>query len=467
MSRQPRTGRAVSEAQHHDVRRLLDEVRRFVRRFVVLNESQADVIALWVLHTHAIAAAETTPYLEISSAEKESGKTRLLETLEFLVARPWLTGRTSISALARKVDAEQPTLLLDESDAALASDKTYVQELRGILNSGFRRGSKYTINVSSGQNGWTPTDFFVFCPKAIAGIGSLPDTVVSRSITIRLERRRPGERVEKFRFRRVKALAEPLRARLELVLPPVVEALIDITEADPAMPPGLSDRAEDVWEPLVAIADLAGGDWPERTHRAAVELGGKRRDEEDSIRVQLLRDIRSILHERGLSEITSSELVLTLNAIEESPWGGWAGGKGLTPHSLAKQLRPFSIAPGHTRDGSARGYSEDQFDEVFSRYLPALIDASVKPSEAAAPGQDQEITDRQRDGSPDGSEGPPAAPEDGSDVLTVPSADTPAGALGRSREATTTDEYTEDRADADAEYERLHEKFPDLFRSDP
>ena len=64
---------------------LLDDVARFVRRFVVLTEAQADTLALWVAHTHAFEAAETTPYLAITSAEKRSGKTRLLEVLELLV----------------------------------------------------------------------------------------------------------------------------------------------------------------------------------------------------------------------------------------------------------------------------------------------------------------------------------------------------------------------------------------------
>jgi uncharacterized protein DUF3631 len=454
-----------SSKRSNELRDLLDEVRRFVRRYVVLTSAQLDAIALWVAHTHAFAAAETTPYLEISSAEKESGKTRLLEVLELLVARPWLTGRTSISALARKVDAELPTLLLDESDAALAGDKTYVQELRGILNSGFRRGAKQTINVPNAQNGWTPANFSVFCPKAIAGIGSLPDTVVSRSITIRLQRKRPDETVEKLRFRRVKALAEPLRGRLELLLPQVVEALIDITDAEPAMPAGLSDRAEDVWEPLVSIADFAGGEWPARARRAAVDLAGSRSDEENSHRVRLLHDIRSILHERALDELPSSELVIALNAIEDSPWGGWAGGKGLTAHALAKQLKQFGIAPGHTRDGSARGYSRGQFDDAFFRYLPALREVSVKASDAAVLGEGKRVSDRQSDARADTSdEAAVALPKTGSDALTLGDPNRPrAGVPGPSADATNsrwTQEYV------DAECERLQKKFPNLFRTE-
>jgi len=115
---------------------ILQDVRAFVRKYVVLSDDQALTVALWVVHTHVIHAAECTPYLQITSPMKGSGKTRLLEVLETLVARPWLTGRMSAAVLIRKVDAERPTLLLDESDAAFKGEQEYAEALRGILNSG-------------------------------------------------------------------------------------------------------------------------------------------------------------------------------------------------------------------------------------------------------------------------------------------------------------------------------------------
>ena len=100
---------------------LLDEVAAFIRQYVVMTESQAVAVTLWIAHTHAIEAADATPYLHITAATKRAGKTRLLEVLDLLVARPWLTGRVSAAVLPRKIDKEQPTLLLDESDAALGA----------------------------------------------------------------------------------------------------------------------------------------------------------------------------------------------------------------------------------------------------------------------------------------------------------------------------------------------------------
>jgi hypothetical protein len=120
----------------------LDDTRAFIRRYVVLTDEQADAIALWVLHTHAHDALGTTPYLAITSPEKRSGKTLLLETLELLVREPVLSGSISGASLARIVDARQPTLLLDESDAAFVGNGEYAEVLRGVLNTGFRSSGR-------------------------------------------------------------------------------------------------------------------------------------------------------------------------------------------------------------------------------------------------------------------------------------------------------------------------------------
>jgi hypothetical protein len=118
---------------------VLDRILVFIRRFVSLTEAQARIVVLWAAHTHAFDAADATPYLAINSAEKQSGKTRLLELCETLVANPWLTGRVTPAVLVRKIDKVLPTLLLDESDAAFGGEKD-AETLRGVLNTGHRRG---------------------------------------------------------------------------------------------------------------------------------------------------------------------------------------------------------------------------------------------------------------------------------------------------------------------------------------
>jgi hypothetical protein len=190
---------------------LLGDLRAFLLRFVVLSDRQADACSLWVLHSHAIEAADCTPYLNIRSAEKQSGKTRLLEVLECLVARPWRASYTTTAALMRSIDSDAPTLLLDEMDAATKADREYSEALRGMLNAGFRRGGSHRICDTGRGN--AVRDFSVFCPKAIAGIGDLPDTVRDRAIPIDMKRRTSVERVERFRSTKTPHLARPLRVQ--------------------------------------------------------------------------------------------------------------------------------------------------------------------------------------------------------------------------------------------------------------
>jgi hypothetical protein len=346
---------------------LLDEICAFIQRFVSLLGAQAQVLALWIVHTHAFAAADCTPYLSITSAEKQSGKSRLQEVLETIVANPWYTGRVTAPVLYRKVDAEGPTLLLDESDAAFKSGEEYGEALRGILNTGHRRGGKATCCVGQGAS-ISYQDFSTFSPKAIAGIGRLPDTVADRSIPIRLKRKARAEKVDRFRLRNVRTQAERLHERLEAWCAQNIERL---REATPGLPEELSDRQQDGAEPLLAIADLAGGEWPETARHALVLLCCGAQAEDGSIGTLLLSDIRHIFITQDTDRLPSAELASALEAIETSPWGEWNHGKPITPIGVARLLKPFDITPHPVRndDRVFRGYEKTDFGDAWGRYV--------------------------------------------------------------------------------------------------
>ena len=354
-----------------DGAQLLRDVRSFIRRFAFLSESQATIQALWVLHTHTFSAADTTPYLSITSPEKESGKSRTLEILELVVASPWMTARVTAAVLVRKVDAECPTLLLDESDAAFRGEKEYAEALRGLLNSGYRRGGKASMCVGQGAQ-ISYKDFSTFCPKAIAGIGHLPDTVEDRSIPIRLKRAAPGEVVGEFRRKQVEPEAKKLCERIERWSLSVLPKLKD---ARPETPDGLSDRQKDVAEPLLAIADAAGAEWPHSARAALLEVLARRQD--DSIGVRLLADIRTILDgdqdTPSRDRMGSTELADALCKIETSLWGEWSNGKPISPARLARLLSPYGISPTTKRIAGSpnhRGYERGDFEDAWVRYLP-------------------------------------------------------------------------------------------------
>jgi Protein of unknown function (DUF3631) len=347
---------------------ILNQLVTFIRRFVALSYVQAVMVALWVLHTHAIDAADCTPYVHINSAEKRSGKTRLLEVLALLAARPWLTGRVSAAVLVRKTANEQPSLLLDESDAAFKGDKEYAEALRGILNAGFRRGGVTSLCVGQGAN-MSYRDFPVFSPKAIAGIGYLPDTIADRAVPIELRRRRRGEQVERFRQRKVEPEAVPLHSAAATWAEENLRALAD---AEPELPDELDDRAQDIVEPLLAIAEAVGGEWPERARHAAVALlTGEHRDDAESLGVRLLRDIRSAFDSGDADRLTTGKLLGQLLKHDDAPWR-YLKGEQLDANRLARMLKPYRIAPKQFKVNGekTRGYLRANFEDAWERYLP-------------------------------------------------------------------------------------------------
>jgi hypothetical protein len=366
---------------------LLHDLRAFIRRYVVLTDDQALAVTLWTAHTHAITAADCTPYLQVTSATKRAGKTRLLEVLEPVVARPWLTGRTSAAALVRKVDVDQPTLLLDESDAAFGGEKEYAEALRGLLNSGYKSSGKASLCIGKGAD-LSVRDFSTFSAKAIAGIGKLPDTIADRAIPIILRRRMATEPVQRWRERDGRADAAPLHRQLFSWSGKTVDVL---RAARPSLPSELSDRAADVWEPLLAIADLAGGDWPGRARRAAVALMGGAEDTDPVI--ELLTDINDIIVNDDISTdmIPTKDLLEKLVAREDRPWATWRRDKPITAHGLARLLGPLGIHPDRRRIGGIRhwSYRRDAFADAIARYLPIEMgqrDNSNKNGHESRPG---------------------------------------------------------------------------------
>jgi hypothetical protein len=295
--------------------------------------------------------------------------------LELLVANPWFTGKTSAAALIRKIDAEAPTLLLDESDSAFHSDREYAEALRGLLVTGHRIGGKASLCVGEGKDIHV-RDFSTFSPKAIAGLGKLPDTVADRSLPILLKRAARGEIHERFRRRSVEPEATELRERLENWADRISELL---GKAEPYLPEALTDRQQDGAEPLLAIADAAGGDWPYRFPKALVSVFAGA-DHAESTRTRLLRDIRGIFETKDIGRIPSMMLVGELAQIETSPWGEWRGGRAITSGQLARLLAPFGIAPHTVRveDHTPRGYEVADFEEVWARYLPQAENATTQ-----------------------------------------------------------------------------------------
>ena len=356
-----------------DLSPILDDVVVFLQRYVAWpSPHEVVATALWVAHTWVMPAAESTPYLALTSPEKRSGKTRTLDCLELLVARPWRAVLPSEAVLFRKIEADAPTLLLDEVDPIFGPRGNGDYEpLRAILNSGNRRGTTVPRCIVSGKK-IELEEFNVFGPKALAGIGKLPDTVADRSIPIRLQRRAVTEHVERFRYRDAKVIARPVREQLGTWAGGAVD---DLVGARPELPGAIPDRAADGWEPLLAIADMAGDDWPTKARAAALALHGGDLVDDESLGVRLLSDLRTVFNDASTDRLSTEAIIGALVEMEEAPWGDLRG-RPITPRVLARMVRGYKVHSSKIRvgDHTLQGYLAEAFEDVWNRYLPPVPD---------------------------------------------------------------------------------------------
>jgi hypothetical protein len=364
---------------------ILDGAFAFLKRFVAYPSEHAHVAhVLWIAHAHLMSAWESTPRLAFLSPEPASGKTRSMEVSELLVPDPVAAVNVTPAYLFRKCGSEDgpPTILFDEIDSVFGPKARENEELRALLNSGHRRGATAGRCVVRGKIVETE-EISSYAAVALAGLGWLPDTILSRSVIIRMRRRAPEERIEAFRRRVHAPVGEALRRRLAGWAATILD---EATDARPDMPAGVEDRDADVWEPLLAVADIAGGDWPQRARDAAVKLVAVARQAEPSLNIRLLGDLRTIFMDRldvvlhstppGLPTKT---ILSVLPELEDAPWGDLKG-KPITDHQLARRLRHYEIRSKNIRPeggSECKGYDYAELGELWRRYLPPLADKPV------------------------------------------------------------------------------------------
>ncbi|WP_328729032.1 DUF3631 domain-containing protein [Streptomyces jietaisiensis] len=355
---------------------LLNEVEAFHRRFNVFPTEAAFVaVTLWDAHAHLLDCFDSTPRIAFLSPEPGSGKTRALEIVETLVPHPMTAVNASAAALFRSVSAGtgKPTILFDEIDTVFGPKAGDNEELRGFLNAGHRRtGVTYRCIGDGGQQ--TVQAFPSYCAVAVAGLGSLPDTIMSRAVVIRMRRRARNETVESFRARIHEAEGHKLR---DLLATWAEQARPSIMGAWPDMPDGVTDRPADVWEPLLAVADAAGGDWPERARKACVTLvTASKANDKGSLGVRLLTDLRDHVMV-GIDRLPTVAILDRLNALDDAPWADLQG-KPLDNRRLSRMLAEYMTADNEpitsrnikTAGSVLKGYHAADLWDAWQRYCP-------------------------------------------------------------------------------------------------
>ncbi len=348
---------------------LLDEIVTIIRTYVVMDKEQADAAALWIAMTWFINDIQVAPLAILTAPEKSCGKSQLLTVFGYLVARPLSAANSSASFIFRVIEKSCPTLLIDEADTFLRENG----ELKGIINAGHTRAQAFVGRTEAdGKGGFEPKLFNVWCAKAFAGIGMerhLPPATISRAIMITLRRKMPHESVSRLRHAD-RSSFEGAASRLANF---GKNYAVQIRNARPELPDDLSDRAQDNWEPLLAIAELAGPAWLARAKAAALKLS-KSEDDAVSTGNELLADIQDVFWAKKVKKICTADLIQALVSDPDTPWGTYNRGKPLTPRQLAKMLTAYDIRikSKTVRMGphdTPKGYELDQFSDAFARYL--------------------------------------------------------------------------------------------------
>lgn len=354
---------------------LLQELEGLFRAHLTMSPGASETIALWVVFSHAHDAFQISPLLGITSPEKNCGKSTLLTLLSGVVPKPLPVSNITIAPLFRAVEKFRPTLLVDEADTFISDD----EGLRGILNSGWLRSQAQVIRTVGDDH--EPRLFSTWAPKAIAMIGNLPGTLADRSVAVRMCRQTLEEESTKRKLRadRLGDL-EHLRRKARRWVQDHIE---ELRNADPSVPEGFTNRLADNWRPLLAIADLVGGDWPQRARDAARMLVAAKADESHA--TLLLEDLRRLFSARRADRLSSADIVAALGDMEDRPWPEYSHGRPITKRGLASILSRFKVGPKTVRfsTDTVKGYLLEDLEETFRRFLAQPACESVTPSQEA------------------------------------------------------------------------------------
>lgn len=384
---------------------LLSEIEGVIKRHVVLSEAAATTLAVWVLHTYVYELRDTVAYVAIESPEKRCGKTTLLSVLAAMANKPLIASNVTVGALFRAIHTCRPTLFIDEADTFLAGSGT----MRGIINSGNTWRTAYVLRLSKSKSkplagqlsrnhegaettgdgrvngGWTTVEnghdhspsltvgarlktdtglqkYSCWCPKVIAMIGSVPDTIADRSIVVPMARKL----VTETRAPLSELDASHIKAKCARF---ALDERERIAGSGKIRGDGLNDRAADTFDPLYVIARLAGKDWEEKLHAAARAIAPQ---SGSTIGPDLLLDIHTIFVRLREKKIFSRDLIEILRDPDLDMKSAALKDSAIDESRISEILRPYGIRPATVRIGKkvGRGYIHDDFNDALARYVP-------------------------------------------------------------------------------------------------
>ena len=346
---------------------LLDEIADTIKRFIILSDDQANMVALWAAMTWFVDAITIAPLLIISAPGKSCGKSQLLTLLSRIGYRPLSTDNASPSAIFRSVEMWRPTLFIDEADTFFKDNR----ELHGLVNSGYARNG-YVLRSEEVGGAFKVKRYATYSAKAIAGVAlekHLPDTTMSRGVVVNLRKKLKTEKVERLRHAEI-GLFSGIASKLARFNQ---DYSAKVRDSRPPLPEALNDREQDNVDALLAIAGCAGEDWINAINKAALALSGNEKSTQ-TIDVELMGDIKAIFDATTDTFITTAGLIEKLCEDDDAPWQNYNKGRPIGGRQIAGLLKPYGIEPDQQRLATVknpkRGYNLEDFEDAFSRYLP-------------------------------------------------------------------------------------------------
>ncbi|MFZ7319807.1 DUF3631 domain-containing protein [Comamonas jiangduensis] len=355
---------------------ILSSLQEYIKIFVAMEDRDALIVALWVMHSWCCEESLRCPLLLINAPERECGKTQLLKIVQKLVPKPFETANITLAGLFRIISNYAPTLLIDEADTFMEGKA----EMQGIINKGYERGG-VVLRIESDGLRMKECVYQVYGPKVLAGImleRHLPDATMSRGIQIPLRRKPRSVSVESLRNVSDSACSG-MRSRMRFFAELNKAAIAQGCQWE-SMPSSLSDRQKDNWEPLLAVARCCGEEWYQKALEAALQNCSETSPPKSSAN-QLLEDIREVLMGYEGNYIPSADLLEKLHEHPDMDWSTYNRGQPITARQLAKFMSAYGIKSKTVRmkEGyTPKGYEVREFGDAFTRYLAEREDDPVE-----------------------------------------------------------------------------------------
>lgn len=349
----------------NNVNDIADEIYLILGEHIACTDAVKVATTLWIIMTWCIPASYILPIAWINAPEKRCGKSTLLTLMSRMSKRSLSTSNITGSALFRSIEQYKPSLFIDEIDTFINDN----EGIRGVLNAGHSRDNPYIIRCVGDDN--EPARFNVYAPKAISGIGRIPDTLIDRAIPLTLRRKKKNEIKKRVRDlpRDTTILIQSKLARWSH------DNMSAVKAANPVLPHEINDRALDNWQILFKIAMLMNDEWLERAYRSCIEISGNN-SHEPSSNEQLLSDIKTVFNLTQTNRLLSRDLLTALCRDPEMNWSTYNNGKPISMRQIARKLKGFGISSKdiralnlHGKEVRGKGYDLQDFEDAFLRYL--------------------------------------------------------------------------------------------------